>query len=221
MLMSEKLIGHTPERIADMIDVSRETREKLIVYIDLLAKWQRRINLVGPKTMQDVWRRHVLDSAQLYKFVNNKGGPLLDLGSGGGFPGLVLSIMGVSNIALLESSQKKCSFLGEVIRQTGCDAVVFKGRIEDYPIKNAGKLITARALAPLEDLLEWSYPLLAVGGECLFLKGKNYEDELTSSGKRWTMEVKIHPSLSDAPPNKDGFNAGVLLQIGKLSRRDG
>jgi hypothetical protein len=62
---------------------------------------------------------------------------------------------------------------------------------------------------------------LAVGGECLFLKGKNYEDELTSSGKRWTMEVQIHPSLSDAPPNKDGFNAGVLLQIGKLSRRDG
>lgn len=141
--MPEKSIQNlTPEGFAEIIDVSRETLDKLSVYVDLLTKWQRRINLVGPKTLPDVWRRHVLDSAQLYPLVKDQSGPLLDLGSGAGFPGLVLSIMGVPNVTLLEATQKKCSFLGEVIRQTGCSAKVFQGRIETYPDKKAAETIT-------------------------------------------------------------------------------
>jgi 16S rRNA (guanine527-N7)-methyltransferase len=211
----------SPESFAQLIDVSRETLDKLTEYVELLNKWQRRINLVGPKTLSEVWQRHFLDSAQVYTFIGSSDGPLLDLGSGAGFPGLVLSIMGIPNITLLESNQKKCSFLGEVIRQAGCDAQVFKGRIEDYPNKKLADTITARALAPLENLLAWSSPLLSEGGKCLFLKGENYEQELTAAEKRWTMEVQIHPSKADNTNKWDESAAGVLLEIGKLMPRDG
>ena len=115
------------EAFADLTDVSRETLDKLSAYVDLLIKWQRRINLVGPNTVADVWRRHLLDSAQLYSHLADPKARLLDLGSGAGFPGLVLSILGAKDVTLIESNQKKCSFLGEVIRQTGCAAQVFKG----------------------------------------------------------------------------------------------
>ncbi len=209
------------ETFSEKIDVSRETLDQLTLYVDLLTKWQRRINLVGTKTLADVWRRHILDSAQVYPFIVDRG-PLLDLGSGAGFPGLVLSIMGIPNITLLESNQKKCSFLKEVIRQTASSAEVFHGRIEDYPEKNGAATITARAVAPLGDLFDLSYPLLASGGKCLFLKGETYEQELTQSEKKWIMEVQIKPSQADTRNNEEGSSLnGVLLDIGKLSPRDG
>jgi 16S rRNA (guanine527-N7)-methyltransferase len=219
--MAEIHKNDSPESFAQLIDVSRETLDKLIVYVELLNKWQRRINLVGPKTLPEVWRRHFLDSAQVYTYIDNSTGPLLDLGSGAGFPGLVLSIMGIPNITLVESNQKKCSFLGEVIRQADCDAQVFKGRIKDYPHKKLAETITARALAPLEDLLTWSYPLLSEGGKCLFLKGETHEQELTAAKKRWTMDVQIHPSKADNTNSRDESATGALLEIGKLTPRDG
>jgi len=210
------------EAFADLTDVSRETLDKLSAYVDLLIKWQRRINLVGPNTVADVWRRHLLDSAQLYSHLADPKARLLDLGSGEGFPGLVLSILGAKDVTLIESNQKKCSFLGEVIRQTGCAAQVFKGRIEDFPKKNSAAYVSARALAPLDDLLKWSYPLLAEGGTCLFLKGESFDQELTQSQKRWTMEVQIKPSLADTGKNPEGGSLnGVLLEIRKLSPSDG
>ena len=169
------------------------------------------------------WRRHFLDSAQIYDFINNRGGRLLDLGCGAGFPGLVLAIMGVKNVTLVDSSQKKCSFLREVIRQTSCDATVFNGRIQDYPEKKIVDYLTARALAPLQDLLDMAYPLLAKGGKCLFLKGQNYEQELTAAKIRWIIEVDIHPSKVINAVIGDPASAqklpGALLEIRELLPR--
>jgi 16S rRNA (guanine527-N7)-methyltransferase len=219
--MPETSENLSKETFAEITDVSRETLEQLSLYVDLLIKWQRRINLVGAATLKDVWRRHMLDSAQLYPHVLNQSGSLLDVGSGAGFPGLALSIMGIPNVTLVESNQKKCSFLGEVIRQTSCTAQVFHGRVEDYPDKNRAETITARALAPLEELLGLSFPLLAMGGKCLFLKGQTFDQELTQSEKKWIMEVQIHPSIVDNSKNQDEKSSGVLLEIGKLSPRDG
>lgn len=209
------------ETFSETIDVSRETLDRLGIYVDLLQKWQKRINLVGAETLDDVWHRHILDSAQLFSHIKDTKGRLLDLGSGAGFPGLVLSIMGAAEIALLESNQKKCSFLGEVIRRTACNAEVFHGRIEDYPDSKSADIITARALAPLDDLLNLSVPLLADHGICLFLKGETYEQELTECQKRWNMNVQIHPSLTAHNNSADEASPGVLIEIRNLSRRDG
>tara|TARA_B100000315_G_scaffold259573_1_gene316130 strand:- start:488 stop:1144 length:657 start_codon:yes stop_codon:yes gene_type:complete len=214
----------TPEGFAAKIDVSRETLDKLSIYLDLLIKWQKSINLVGSKTLADAWRRHVLDSAQLFSHISKSTDLIFDLGSGAGFPGLVLAIMGAKNVVLMESNQKKCSFLGEVIRRTACSATVFNGRIEDYPEQNTGHYITARALAPLEELCAWSYPLLVPEGKSLFLKGENYEQELTLCQKKWNMEVQIHPSLIELDKIGGGEKdvlPGILIEIGKLSPRDG
>jgi 16S rRNA (guanine527-N7)-methyltransferase len=209
----------------DKMGVSRETSDKLTVYLEVLTKWQRRINLVGQGTMEDVWRRHFLDSAQLYNLIDNQGGRLLDLGSGAGFPGLVLSIMGVPGVTLLEASQKKCSFLREVVRQTSSDAKVFNGRIEDYAEKQKADYLTARALAPLQDLLALGYPLLTSKGKCLFLKGQSYEQELTLAEIRWIMELRVHPSKATNSITERGASGlkapGVLLEIRKLSPRYG
>jgi len=210
------------------IDVSRETLDRLSIYVDLLNKWQKSINLVGPKTVADVWRRHILDSAQLFSYIENRDNLVFDLGSGAGFPGLVLAIMGAKNVVLMESNQKKCSFLGEVIRQTACPAKVFNGRIKDYPEQKTAKYITSRALAPLDQLCAWSYPLLVPKGKCLFLKGETYKQELTLCQKKWNIEVQIHPSLIDLDKDGDGDKdvllqnlQGVLIELGKLSPRDG
>ena len=210
------------------IDVSRETLDRLSIYVDLLNKWQKSINLVGPKTVADVWRRHILDSAQLFSYIENRDDLVFDLGSGAGFPGLILAIMGAKNVVLMESNQKKCSFLGEVIRQTACSAKVFNGRIKDYPEQKTAKYITSRALAPLDQLCVWSYPLLVPEGKCLFLKGGTYKQELTLCQKKWNIEVQIHPSLIDLDKDGDGDKdvlpqnlPGVLIELGKLSPRDG
>jgi len=214
----------TSEGFAAKIDVSRETLDNLSVYLELLAKWQKSINLVGPKTLADAWRRHVLDSAQLFNHIKKPTDLIFDLGSGAGFPGLVVAIMGAKNVVLMESNQKKCSFLGEVIRQTACSATVFNGRIEDYPEQHTANYVTARALAPLDELCAWSYRLLVPEGKSLFLKGESYEQELTLCQKKWNMDLQIHPSLSNVNKNDDEDTEvlpGILIEIGKLSPRDG
>ena len=208
----------------DAAGVSRETYDKLSLYVDLLIKWQGHINLVSPRSLKDVWRRHMFDSVQILSHVSGDNASLLDLGSGAGFPGLVLSILGVENVVLVEPSQKKCSFLKEVVRQTGCGATVFSGRAEEYPVLKLASYITSRALAPLGVLLSMSHPLLAEGGRCLFLKGESYEQELTRSQKRWSMEVEIHPSnakqLDSGGAAYQQSSYGVLLEIRNLSPRD-
>ena len=195
--------------------VSRETLSKLSIYVNLLKQWQKQINLVSSNSLGGVWCRHIFDSAQIFSYIANQNQGVLDLGSGAGFPGLVLSIMGTKNVVLIESSQKKCSFLREVVRQTACDAKIFNGRVEEYPVLGSSYYVTSRALAPMETLFALSYPLLSSGGRCLFLKGKNYEHELTRSQKKWSMDFQVHRSKTDQSINmKLGF--GVLLEIWNL-----
>ncbi len=190
----------TPEAFQQATAVSRETLEKLERYEALLRKWNRAINLVGKGTLSDPWRRHFLDSAQLMEHLpENPAGKrlkIVDLGSGAGFPGMVLAVMGAGEVHLIESDQRKAAFLREVSRETGAGAVIHAERIEDVAPFPAD-LVTARALAPLGDLLSFAEPFLAPEGRCLFLKGKSAEEELTLAAREWKMSVERHPSRSD------------------------
>ena len=196
-----------PAEFAKAIPVSRETLDRLKIYADLLVKWQAKINLVGPATIPDLWRRHMLDSAQLAAHLPE--GPILDLGSGAGFPGLVLAILRGGPVHLVESDVRKCAFLREAARVTGADVVIHNSRIESlekFPIS----AITARALAPLSKLLEWADSFLEEGVQCLFLKGRACEEELTEAAKDWIMTCERVPSLSD--------RSGYILHLSEVHR---
>ena len=187
--------------------VSRETAARLTAYADLLTKWQTRINLVGPATIPDLWRRHMQDSAQLLPLLPN--GPQLDLGSGAGFPALVLAILRDQPTHLVESDARKCAFLREAARLTGAPATIHNVRIETlkpFPIK----VITARALASVAELLALAEPFLGEGVECLFLKGEKLEDELTIAAKTWKMTHDRIPSRSDPK--------GIILRVKEVHR---
>jgi len=186
----------TPEEFAGHVNVSRETLERLVLYIDLLKRWQKAINLVGPKTLADPWRRHILDSAQLMPHLPSQSSTIVDLGSGAGLPGLVLSILGQSNVHLVESDQRKAQFLKEAVRNLAIEVTVHTKRIEAMgPI--VPDVVTARALAPLPRLLALAKPLLHRNVTCLFLKGRRGKDELTEAKKSWMMASQIYPSQSD------------------------
>jgi len=176
--------------------VSRETLERLAAYEALLRKWQKTINLVGPKTLDEAWSRHFLDSAQLFPLLPESTKVLVDLGSGAGFPGLVLAIMGVPEVHLIESDVRKGAFLREAARATGAAVTVHTKRIEAVQGLQAD-VLTARALAPLADLLNWGTRFLSADGVALFLKGQNVEDELTDSTKYWKMRTERFDSVSD------------------------
>ncbi len=183
---------------ARRIPVSRETRARLETLLALLGRWQRRINLVGPASLADPWRRHILDSAQLLHHLPGSDIRLLDLGSGAGFPGLVLAIMGVREVHLVESDRRKSAFLREAVRETGSDNVrIHIARIEEvepFPVE----AVTARALAPLPRLLELAAPFFGPRTTGLFLKGRNLDAELTAARRHWRMRAETEPSLSSA-----------------------
>ncbi|MCB2054086.1 MAG: 16S rRNA (guanine(527)-N(7))-methyltransferase RsmG [Geminicoccaceae bacterium] len=192
------------------LDVSRETLERLEAYWALLLRWQPRINLVGKATLSDPWRRHMLDSAQLLSFVPSNTAHLLDMGSGAGFPGLVLAILGVERVSLVEADQRKAAFLREAARVAGCTgATVFARRLED--LDEIAPVVTARALAPLPRLLDWAHGRLAPNGRCLFLKGRQVADELTAAEEQWTMRARVAKSCSDPD--------GRILIIDEVRRR--
>lgn len=199
------------QKFISNVDVSRETLERLHLYHDLLLKWQRRINLISPKTIDESWQRHFLDSAQLFRLLSYTNKPIFDLGSGAGFPGLILSLMGASQINLLESDQRKCVFLSEVIRQTDSSAKIHNLRIESYPVKAIASAVTSRACASLDSLLGYAAPLLTADGECLFLKGRGAEEEIEEAQKNWEFHVEQRPSLAD--------EEGCILRIKELRRR--
>ncbi len=207
MRMEAAALG--PEGFVADTGVSRETLERLRTYADLLVKWTARIDLVAPSTLPDLWRRHMLDSAQLAPLVAPDVRRLVDLGSGGGFPGLVLAILGAPDVHLVESDQRKCAFLREVARATGTPVTIHAARIEAVPPLMAD-LVTARALAPVDRLLGWAVPHLAPGGCCLFLKGVRSDDELTAASGTWTMAVDPLPSRSDP--------SGRILRLKDIAR---
>lgn len=187
----------TPEEFQAHTGVSRETMDRLRAYADLLEKWQAKINLVGPKTIQQMWERHFLDSAQLFSLLPDTTRTLVDFGSGAGFPAMVLAAMGIPDVHLIESDQRKGAFLREVARVAGIPATVHTSRIESLS-PFAADVVTARALAPLGQLLEFATPFLTPQTLCLFPKGQNVEAELTEAHKIWNMNVTRHPSLTDA-----------------------
>jgi len=176
--------------------VSRETAARLTLYVDQLARWQRAINLVGRATLATVWQRHLLDSAQLLSHLPQPPAPLVDLGSGAGFPGLVLAILGVPDVHLIESDVRKAAFLTETARLTATRVTVHAKRIEDVPGFPAA-VVTARALAPLAALLGLAQRFFGPATVGLFHKGRDWRRELTLAEEAWTMDVRCLPSVAD------------------------
>lgn len=199
----------TPEEFAQHAHVSRETIVRLKRYAELLEKWNRSINLVGRGTIEDLWRRHMLDSAQLLPLIPDGAASLVDLGSGAGFPGLVLAICGVQNVHLIESDRKKIIFLREVARETGARVAIHHDRVEEIESFQAD-IVTARALAPLPKLLDMAVRFTHKHSILLFLKGKHADGELTGAAKEWNMRVDRIPSQTDPE--------GTILRLEAISR---
>jgi 16S rRNA (guanine527-N7)-methyltransferase len=184
------------------VPVSRETAERLDHLVEMLLNWQRSTNLIATSTIPTVWTRHVADSLQLVGLAP-RAKKWVDLGSGGGFPGLVIActlfdVSGAS-VQLVESNGKKSAFLREATRILNLPAVVHTRRIEDFVASFAARVdvVTARALAPLVDLLTLAEPLLKRGAQGLFPKGQDVEAELTEASKYWNVEADLVPSLTD------------------------
>jgi 16S rRNA (guanine527-N7)-methyltransferase len=184
-----------PEECGRLLGVSRETLARLAAYVDLLTTWNRTINLVAASTLKDPWRRHILDSGQIYHFFPSNAGPHVDLGSGAGLPGLVLAIMGATGTHLVESDRRKAAFLRDVAGRLELPVSVHAARIEALDPFPAG-VVTARALASLPRLLDLAAPFVGPGTRCIFLEGRTAEAELTAIREGWTMSAAIEPSLS-------------------------
>jgi 16S rRNA (guanine527-N7)-methyltransferase len=188
------------QELAPDISVSRETWDRLRIYESLLRRWQAKINLVSNSTMDDLFVRHFADSAQILPFMPATIN-VADMGSGAGFPGLVLAIqlieMDRGHVHLIESDSKKCAFLREVIRKTGARATVHRGRIEDVLPGLNVDVVTARALAPMSKLLAYAGPEIIKGALGVFLKGQDIQSELTALGAHSSFKFEIHPSKID------------------------
>lgn len=196
---------------AALTSVSRETLDRLKLYLELLREWQKRINLVSKSTLSDPWRRHFLDSAQVVDHMTSPDSPICDLGSGAGFPGMVLAILTARRTMLIESDRRKAAFLLTVSRKTETpNAHVCASRIESQRICNGD--ITARALGSVTRLLELTGSISAERSRCYFLKGENVGAELTEASKRWHIDYELYPSRSD--------QKGRILVIKDAERRD-
>jgi 16S rRNA (guanine527-N7)-methyltransferase len=197
--------------------VSRETEERLALLVAELARWQKAKNLISSATLADVWTRHVADSLQLFTLAP-EAKRWLDLGSGGGFPGLVLGICLAEtggHIDLVESNARKCAFLRHAARLTGAPVTVHAARIEDVIGEFTGKVdvVTARALAPLPNLLGWCKELLRTGTLGLFPKGQYLDAELTEASKYWNIQASTIVSVTDPA-------ARILMIRGAEQRAD-
>lgn len=180
--------------------VSRETTDRLAIYAELLARWTRKINLVAPSTLSDIWSRHLADSAQIWALKPASARSWIDLGSGGGLPGLVIGAMAADDpaeleLTLVESDQRKSVFLRTAAREMGIDVRVEARRIE--AIEGSFDVISGRALASLDRLLGYAQPLAHAGTICLFHKGASAETELTEARHHWHIEARQTPSRVD------------------------
>jgi 16S rRNA (guanine527-N7)-methyltransferase len=189
-------------RALTLIHVSRETLDRLDKFVTLLVKWQRTTNLIAPSTIAHVWTRHVADSLQLVNLAPDAR-IWVDLGAGGGFPGVVLACALAetdSTIHLVERNTKKCAFLREAARVLTVPALVHATRIEDFVRRfdASADVVAARALAPLDRLLAYAAPMLKRGAQGLFLKGQDVEAELTEASKYWSIEATLVPSITSA-----------------------
>ena len=194
-------------------DVSRETYEKLSEFAGLLEKWTKSINLIAPKTVSDIWNRHILDSAQLFALAPAGWKNWTDLGSGGGLPAVIIAILDQEDrpITLVESDQRKCLFLKTVKRELALNLEIKTVRIEAADL-SAAAVLSARALAPLSDLLSFAENILAPDGIALLAKGETFQAELDQARKKWQFDLSPHPSQT---------NPGArILEISRISRRE-
>ena len=201
------------EHLLAPYNVSRESFAKLQVYVDLLLAWQSRINLIGPSTLDSIWTRHILDSVQLLPLLPGKTPIIAELGSGAGFPGLVIALTGGLQAHLYESNGKKAAFLREAIRKTGAHAQVHNVRLETLAGATNVPLVQcvlARALAPLPLLLDYAEPFLRTGSTGLFHKGQDVDLELTEATKYWRLTFSKHQSVCDS--------RGVILEVKEAIR---
>lgn len=187
----------------ELLGVSRETEQRLSILVDELRRWQSVKTLVGSGTLDRIWIRHVADSAQLLDHAPDAR-RWIDLGSGAGFPGLVLGVLlrdrPDAQIHLVESNGRKCAFLRHAARVTGANAVVHQARLETVVGRFVGStdVVTARALARLVDLIAWTQPLLQSGAIGLFPKGREAQAELTEAAKSWRFTAQITPSRTSS-----------------------
>jgi 16S rRNA (guanine527-N7)-methyltransferase len=213
MSAAERLEFHEAMRRLG-VDVSRETLGQLEAMVETLMRWQKTINLVGRGTLGDIWTRHILDSAQLLPLIPPDVTRLADLGTGAGFPGLVLAALRPDlEVHLVESDARKAAYLGEAARLMGLQAPpkVVVGRIETVPPVRAD-VVTARALAPLSQLLAWADRHRLDTAICLFHKGKGWQAELSEAMKDWEIHHERFPSVTDRD--------GALLRIGTYRPAD-
>ena len=182
------------------LDVSRETNDRLTALVALLVKWNAAVNLVSKDTLSQVWQRHILDSAQIFK-LGSGAKVWADLGSGGGFPGLVIAILAAEKaplmqVVLVESDHRKAAFLAQASQSLGVHTKIIVDRIEKIEALNVD-VVSARALAPLPLLCSFAARHLAPNGVAIFLKGRNFHTELASAQAGWNFSLESHASLTD------------------------
>ncbi len=205
----------------ELADVSRETATRLERFVELLLSWQSRINLIAPSTVPTIWSRHIANSLQLIPLAPapepTRKQIWADLGSGAGFPGLVIACAladtdPLSCVHLVESNRKKATFLAEAIRETAAPAIVHAERIESIAPRLSGKvdIVTARALAPLKQLLTYLAPMVENGAQAILLKGQHLDDELAEASRYWKIRADIVPSKTSP--------TGKILIVRDLSR---
>jgi 16S rRNA (guanine527-N7)-methyltransferase len=219
---------NSPEAFAQAFEVSHETLGQLNKYADLVRHWQKAVNLVAPSTLDQIWHRHIADSAQVAALVPPNAKTFADLGSGGGFPALVLAIMLAEQqreqplqMTLIESDIRKGAFLREVCRQTGLKnhgiAVdILSSRIENHETQvrvGAVDVVTARACASLDRLFQYAYPLFHSCTVALFLKGRDAKQEMDEAQTHWTFSARLIPSRTDPD--------AALVEVTHLSPRSG
>ena len=204
------------ENFMTTYNVSRETYDKLKLCQQALCEWQNKFNLVSKNSLEDAWNRHFLDSAQLFPLLPSTAKSLVDLGSGAGFPGMVLAVMATEKtpylkLTLVESITKKTLYLNHLKQICGCTNVeIINDRIEKLTGKTFD-VVTARAVTALTDLLTYAYPLLKKDGVCIFPKGRSYEEEIKQTEKKWNFEYQVVPSTT--------AEDGVILMIKKLKNK--
>ena len=197
------------------LDVSRESLARLEILVGVLQAWQQRINLIAPSTVGEIWQRHILDSAQLLPLLPSKLDAIADLGSGGGFPSLVLAAIQPAKVHMFEANAKKVAFLQEALRQMKVQGQVHRVRLEQRiapPAMPSVQVVTARAFAPLEELLGYAEPYFKAGATGLFHKGQDVDAELTQAAKSWKISVLKHSSLTDSK--------AVILEVKEIAHVD-
>jgi len=192
------------------IEVSRETYHRLENYIALLKKWQGKINLISDSTVSDIWKRHIMDSGQLMKYLSESD-KIIDIGSGAGFPGMVLAVLGIKNMTLVESDTRKAAFLREAARVAGVEINIINQRIESIAHQDIN-VITARGFASIDKMFSMIAHIVNISIKLLLLKGKSYLEEVEEAKRNWSFDYQTYPSIT---------GDGAVIILNNVSKREG